>query len=434
MATGGAVDDIDGDVADPGVESPSGTPPPPAVLNDVPSGVRRAAAGSALQAALMAPGQSGVGQVRSGAPASSAGPAAPVAPEKAPPGEPDYNPGLATHRAQVAAAIEREGQPVQRGNGRTAWHIAGTVIVAPFEAAFLRPAGMIEHTASALFGWTMGVIERGNVLEKILAVLLLVFISLPFLFVGKVLRVVADVVSLPFVLLQKACDAIGAATVREEPASRAQANFARMPASAWPVLPENEEAVQRAREYVAGGERREYDVIIVPGYARRDRAEPMSASMRWRLDQAARDWQSGRAPFILVTGGNVWPDGTPYNEAMEMRRYLMEAHKIPAEAILAEPSARHTTTNLRNAGRLMRQLGLTRGLVVSSDAPIVGQSYYMQNADSIFGGLQARSLFETGVYLGRLSGVDASHTVYEPSSDVDLVQLRNGQLVEPRDP
>ena len=45
-----------------------------------------------------------------------------------------------------------------------------------------------------------------------------------------------------------------------------------------------------------------------------------------------------------------------------MRDYLIE-RDVPADRILLEPHARHTTTNLRNAGRIMRALGLETGLL-----------------------------------------------------------------------
>jgi hypothetical protein len=36
-----------------------------------------------------------------------------------------------------------------------------------------------------------------------------------------------------------------------------------------------------------------------------------------------------------------------------MRRALIERYGVPADAVLIEPYARHTTTNLRNAARLL---------------------------------------------------------------------------------
>lgn len=40
-----------------------------------------------------------------------------------------------------------------------------------------------------------------------------------------------------------------------------------------------------------------------------------------------------------------------------MKRYLMEVWQIPESAIIMEPHARHTTTNYRNAARIMLRNG-----------------------------------------------------------------------------
>jgi hypothetical protein len=41
-----------------------------------------------------------------------------------------------------------------------------------------------------------------------------------------------------------------------------------------------------------------------------------------------------------------------------MRKYLMQTYHIPAAAIIVEPQARHTTTNIRNSNRLMIRYGI----------------------------------------------------------------------------
>ena len=70
-----------------------------------------------------------------------------------------------------------------------------------------------------------------------------------------------------------------------------------------------------------------------------------------------------------MSGGHVHPDRTPYSEAIEMRKYLIAELKIPPEAIIAEPYARHTTTNIRNASRLIYALNMPAGkpVLVASD-------------------------------------------------------------------
>jgi hypothetical protein len=101
-----------------------------------------------------------------------------------------------------------------------------------------------------------------------------------------------------------------------------------------------------------------YSVIVVPG-AGNDRPDVrLSAFGKLRDELAAKRYRDGKAPFILVSGGFVHPVQTPYSEAIEMKHELMEKYSIPEEAILVDPHARHTTTNLRNAARIMFRYGI----------------------------------------------------------------------------
>ncbi|RYY13730.1 MAG: YdcF family protein, partial [Chitinophagaceae bacterium] len=75
-------------------------------------------------------------------------------------------------------------------------------------------------------------------------------------------------------------------------------------------------------------------------------------------DMAVEQYRQGKAPYIMVSGGHVHPSKTRYCEAVEMQKYLVNRHQIPANAIIIEPHARHTTTNLRNAARLVYLFGI----------------------------------------------------------------------------
>lgn len=89
-----------------------------------------------------------------------------------------------------------------------------------------------------------------------------------------------------------------------------------------------------------------------------------------RADQGAQLFLERKAPLIILSGGHVHPMQTPFNEAIEMKKYLMEKFKIPEKSILIDPYARHTTTNFRNAARLVFRYGLPtdrNGLVTSSE-------------------------------------------------------------------
>ena len=75
-------------------------------------------------------------------------------------------------------------------------------------------------------------------------------------------------------------------------------------------------------------------------------------------------------PFILVSGGYVHPAQTHFSEAMEMKKALITDFQVPESAILVDPHARHTTTNMRNAAREIFRYGMpaTKPAVVVSDA------------------------------------------------------------------
>jgi hypothetical protein len=164
-----------------------------------------------------------------------------------------------------------------------------------------------------------------------------------------------------------------------------------------------------------------HDVLIVPGYTPLDAREPLHIAhnevAQRRLRLAADDLHAGVAPFVIVTGGSVYPPGTPHNEALMMREHLLDLH-IAAERILVEPYARHTTTNLRNAGRFMRQGGLTSGLIVTGfDRAVFSQAFYLAHAGlSTF---HARCQEELGYIVGDLRREDDHHIAFSPAPEVD---------------
>ena len=112
-----------------------------------------------------------------------------------------------------------------------------------------------------------------------------------------------------------------------------RAAFARIPTIDWNQFP--------------------YTVIVVLGNGPEREGIALAPVGRLRLSVAVRDYRAGKAPFILVSGGNVHPAFTPFNEALEMKKSLQQEFGIPENAIIVDPHARRTTTNLRNAVRLM---------------------------------------------------------------------------------
>lgn len=152
---------------------------------------------------------------------------------------------------------------------------------------------------------------------------------------------------------------------------------------------ENRAAFRRVRQ--VRWKQYPYSVILVPGSGPEDPAVRLSAEARMRLDLAAARYRQNAAPFIVVSGGYVHPARTPFCEALEMKRALMEDFGIPGEAILIEPHARHTTTNLRNTARIMYRYGLPferKGLIVTDER----QAAYILSA-----GFDDRNRQETGI-------------------------------------
>ncbi|WP_160171335.1 YdcF family protein [Kozakia baliensis] len=96
-----------------------------------------------------------------------------------------------------------------------------------------------------------------------------------------------------------------------------------------------------------------YAAIIVPGAGPEAADTALSALGKFRLMVAVESYKKELAPFIIVSGGAVHPARTRYVEAEEMRRVLMQRFGIPEQSIVMEPYARHTTTNLRNASRIL---------------------------------------------------------------------------------
>jgi len=121
-----------------------------------------------------------------------------------------------------------------------------------------------------------------------------------------------------------------------------------------------------------------YSLLIVPGVGPEDAGTALSPRSKLHALLAAQRYRQGLAPFILVSGSAVHPRGTRFVEAVEIRRALVERYAIPADRVILEPYARHTTTNLRNATRRMVALGmpLDRPTLIVTDAE---QSKYIES-------------------------------------------------------
>lgn len=152
-----------------------------------------------------------------------------------------------------------------------------------------------------------------------------------------------------------------------------------------------------------------YSVILVPGLGPETPGVRLDSNGAKRCDSAAVRYRVGLAPFIVVSGGHVHPNKTPFCEAIEMKRYMVDVLKIPASDIIIEPHARHTTTNLRNTNRLVYlfKMPAEKPVMIVSDA---SQTKYIN------GNMKQRIKKELG-YLPFLSmkQLSSTETEYLPS-------------------
>ncbi|MGJ7031428.1 TIM barrel protein [Niabella hirudinis] len=154
-----------------------------------------------------------------------------------------------------------------------------------------------------------------------------------------------------------------------------------------------------------------YSLILVPGLGPEDPALTLDPGGARRCQAAAVLYKKGLAPFIVVSGGNVHPFLTPYNEAVEMKRYLTDSLAIPETAVFIEPHARHTTTNIRNTNRMIYRFHIPSGkpVLIATD---VSQTTYIR------GNMTKTALRDLG-YLpySDMQPVTAEQTAYYPNKN-----------------
>jgi hypothetical protein len=164
-----------------------------------------------------------------------------------------------------------------------------------------------------------------------------------------------------------------------------------------------------------------YTAIIIPGVGPENPVIPLSARGKLHLQLAARRFAQGDVAFIITSGAAVHPKGSHFVEAVEMRRALVERYHIPADRIVIEPYARHTTTNLRNATRRLHAMGapLDKPTLIVANAD---QSRYITSPE-----FAARNPAELGYDPGTIG---MRHSPYEVEFLPSLHSLR----VDPWDP
>ncbi|WP_247235703.1 YdcF family protein [Telluribacter sp. SYSU D00476] len=167
-----------------------------------------------------------------------------------------------------------------------------------------------------------------------------------------------------------------------------------------------------------------YSLILIPGAGPSNPDEALSPGGKLRCRVGALRYFDGVAPFIVVSGGRVHPYKTKYSEAYEMKKYLINELKVPEHAIIMDPHARHTTTNLRNCVRLLYRAGMPvdKPCLVST---MRQQSYYITR--DLF---EQRCLKEIGHIPYRL-GNRLSDTDFEFYPVLDALQIDNDEPLDP---
>lgn len=185
---------------------------------------------------------------------------------------------------------------------------------------------------------------------------------------------------------------------------------------------ENAAAVQRVAS--VDWNKFAYSVIVVPGAGSDRTSVALSPNGKLRLMLAARRYREGKAPFLLVSGGYVHPAQTPWCEALEMKKYLMARLRIPENAILIDPHARHTTTNIRNAAREIYRYG------IPFDKPALITTDQFQSASIESAAFGERCMRELGYRPYRLARrVSAFDLEFGP-----VLEALQGDAADPLDP
>ncbi|TDW61794.1 DUF218 domain-containing protein [Novosphingobium sp. PhB55] len=181
----------------------------------------------------------------------------------------------------------------------------------------------------------------------------------------------------------------------------------------------NAPAMKRAKSL--DWKRYRYSAMIVTGVGPEVDDMAVSPFGKYHLRLAASRFAAGDVPFIIVTGGRAHPRATRFVEAEQMRKALIERYGVPAEAIVIEPYARHTTTNLRNATRLLMAMGAP----LDKDTVIVcnpGQSASIESPAFV-----QRNLAELGYQPGQVGRrVSPTELEFRPSPQ--------SARIDPRDP
>lgn len=111
------------------------------------------------------------------------------------------------------------------------------------------------------------------------------------------------------------------------------------------------------------------DVILVLGGATKSAIPPRPwvdvSEEGDRILQAARLYQQGKAPKLLLSGGRIGWAGAGNSEAADMAE-LLKLMGVPNSAILQEPNSLNTRQNAIYSQKILAEQGLERILLVTS--------------------------------------------------------------------
>jgi hypothetical protein len=180
------------------------------------------------------------------------------------------------------------------------------------------------------------------------------------------------------------------------------------------LFAENQAASIAVQEQLLSIQQDAYQLVIVPGFTPVNATTPyqITDTSKSRLDKAVEIMKKKNIRFIMVSGGNVHPGDTPFNEAYGMKIYLKNDLGLEEQQIIMDPYAQHSTTNLRNCGRFMLTHELSSALIVTSP----DQNFYFG-----FPGIstfRARSKKILGYVIGEMHFISRYSSSFIPSNDV----------------
>jgi len=167
-----------------------------------------------------------------------------------------------------------------------------------------------------------------------------------------------------------------------------------------------------------------YSTILILGSGPGDLNTAISPIGMLRCRMGASRYFAGLAPFIIVSGGMAHPYKTHYCEAVEMKNYLVNSLHVPANAVIVETQARHTTTNVRNGVRLIYHYGMP------FDKPFLTVSS-KNHIESVGVAMAARCLKELK-YVPYKTGNRYDDNAWELYPVIEALQINPMEPLDPR--